>query len=164
VRPDRAVQEGEFLIAVDGREIRPPENPYRYLQVTRGQKVSITVGSKPASEGARRSTWSPSARSRRCATTVLADNIEAVRSASNGDLGYMHITAMSTDNIGQFDKFWRAFRYKKGIVIDVRGNGGRLDGVLHHRQARARDVAFTRCAASSRSGTPAPRPPGRSPC
>jgi tricorn protease len=36
----------------------------------------------------------------------------------------MHITAMSTDNIGQFDKFWRAFRYKKGLVVDVRGNGG----------------------------------------
>ncbi len=36
----------------------------------------------------------------------------------------MHITAMGTDNIGQFDKFWRAFRYKKGLIIDVRGNGG----------------------------------------
>jgi len=47
-----------------------------------------------------------------------------VLKASNGDLGYMHITAMGTDNIGQFDKFWRAFRDKKGLVIDVRGNGG----------------------------------------
>jgi len=125
VRPDRAVQEGEFLIAIDGREIRPPENPYRYLQVTRGQKVSITVSSKPASEGARTIDVEPvRSESSLRYNRWLADNIEAVRSASNGDLGYMHITAMSTDNIGQFDKFWRAFRYKKGIVIDVRGNGG----------------------------------------
>jgi len=36
----------------------------------------------------------------------------------------MHITAMSSANVAQFDKFWRAFRYKKGLIIDVRGNGG----------------------------------------
>ena len=36
----------------------------------------------------------------------------------------MHITAMSSNNTGQFDKYWRAFRDKKGLVIDVRGNGG----------------------------------------
>jgi tricorn protease len=36
----------------------------------------------------------------------------------------MHITAMGSDNTAQFDKFWRAFRYKKGLIIDVRGNGG----------------------------------------
>jgi len=36
----------------------------------------------------------------------------------------MHITAMGSGNTAQFDKFWRAFRYKKGLIIDVRGNGG----------------------------------------
>ncbi|MCX6551662.1 MAG: S41 family peptidase [Acidobacteria bacterium] len=36
----------------------------------------------------------------------------------------MHITAMSSNNTGQFDKYWRAFRDRKGIIIDVRGNGG----------------------------------------
>jgi tricorn protease len=47
-----------------------------------------------------------------------------VLKASNGDIGYMHITAMGSRNVAQFDKFWRAFRYKKGLIIDVRGNGG----------------------------------------
>jgi len=31
---------------------------------------------------------------------------------------------MSSNNTGQFDKYWRAFRSRKGLVIDVRGNGG----------------------------------------
>ena len=44
--------------------------------------------------------------------------------ASNGEVGYMHITAMGGGGVMEFDKFWRAFRYKKGLVIDVRGNGG----------------------------------------
>jgi tricorn protease len=50
--------------------------------------------------------------------------VEKVLAASGGEIGYMHITAMGTNNVAQFDKFWRAFRYKKGIIIDVRGNGG----------------------------------------
>jgi tricorn protease len=125
VRPDVDIKEGDLLMKIDGQEVKVSDNPYKHLQVTRGQKVTITIGSSPAgsstksfeiepirSEGALRyNRW-------------LADNIEKVLTASNGELGYMHIQAMSTDNIGQFDKFWRAFRYQKGIIIDVRGNGG----------------------------------------
>jgi tricorn protease len=54
----------------------------------------------------------------------VSDNIEKVLKASNGDVGYMHITAMGGGGVMEFDKFWRAFRYKKGILIDVRGNSG----------------------------------------
>jgi tricorn protease len=124
-RPDIDLEEGEFLIAIDGHEVRTTDNPYRYLQVTRGQKVKVTVNKTPTSTGARTYEVEPV----RTETTLrynrwLADNVEKVLKASNGELGYMHIQAMSTDNIGQFDKFWRAFRSKKGIIIDVRGNGG----------------------------------------
>ncbi len=36
----------------------------------------------------------------------------------------MHINAMGAGGIGEFDKYWRAFRSKDGIIIDVRRNGG----------------------------------------
>ena len=36
----------------------------------------------------------------------------------------MHINAMGSGGIGEFDKFWRAFRYKEGLMIDVRRNSG----------------------------------------
>jgi len=123
-RPDVEVREGDFLVAIDGRDLKG-ENPYRFLQVTRGQKVKVTVNGTPAAAGGRTYEIEPlrSENDLRY-NRWLADNIATVLKASNGDLGYMHITAMSTDNIGQFDKFWRAFRDKKGIVIDVRGNGG----------------------------------------
>ena len=57
--------------------------------------------------------------------------------ATGGRVGYMHINAMGSGGIGEFDKFWRAFRYKEGIIIDVRAQLRRLDGVFPHRQARA---------------------------
>jgi tricorn protease len=123
-RPDVDVKDGDFLIAIDGNDLKGA-NPYRFTQVTRGQKVKVTVNATPSAAGAktyevellrsesdlRYSRW-------------IADNIDTVLKVSNGDLGYMHITAMSSNNTGQFDKYWRAFRDKKGIVIDVRGNGG----------------------------------------
>jgi len=125
VRPDIDLKEGDYLIAINGKEIKYPENFYKYLQLTNGQKTSITVNSKPSSLDAKTYKVKPI----RSEYTLrynrwLADNINKVLTESNGQIGYMHITAMSSRNVAQFDKFWRAFRYKKGLIIDVRGNHG----------------------------------------
>jgi tricorn protease len=125
VRPDIDAREGDYLIAIDGKEVRTPASPYAFLQVIKGQKVSVTINDKPTATGARTYLVEPltneySQRYNRW----IADNIRKVTEASGGDLGYMHITAMGSNNTAQFDKYWRAFRYKKGLVVDVRGNGG----------------------------------------
>ncbi len=123
-RPDIDVQDGDYLVAIDGHDMKG-QNPYRHLQVTRGQRVRVTVSRTPTAAGARTYEVEPirSEGDLRYHRWV-AGNIAAVLTASRGDLGYAHITAMSTNNIGQFDKYWRAFRDKKGFIIDVRGNGG----------------------------------------
>ncbi|HEY3271777.1 MAG TPA: PDZ domain-containing protein, partial [Geothrix sp.] len=123
--PAPKVKEGEYLLAIDGKPLKAPEAIAARLQVSKGQKVMLTVNAKPTLEGARTVEVEPVPNERDLRyERWVADNIAAVDKASNGQLGYMHITAMGDQNIGQFDKYWRAFRYKKGIVIDVRGNGG----------------------------------------
>jgi tricorn protease len=124
-RPDIDVKEGYFLIAVNGEEVRPPQDYHRKLVVSSGQKVSVTVNSAPSREGAKTYDVAPvrydqSLRYFRW----LADNINYVSKTSGGKVGYMHINAMGSGGIGEFDKFWRAFRYKDGIIIDVRRNSG----------------------------------------
>ncbi|HPN36718.1 MAG TPA: S41 family peptidase [bacterium] len=125
VRPDFQVREGDYLIAINGREVRYPENPFKYLQVAGEEKVKLTVNSRPAATGAKTITVTPlrSEYQQRYFRWV-EDNLNKVLKMSNGEIGYMHITAMGVRNLGEFDKFWRAFRYKKGLIIDVRGNGG----------------------------------------
>ena len=59
VRADFTAREGDYLISIDGREIKVPENPYKYLQVTRGQKVKITINDRPGSDGARSTELEP---------------------------------------------------------------------------------------------------------
>jgi tricorn protease len=123
-RPDVDVKDGDYLIAVDGHDLKGG-TPFRFLQVTRGQKVMVTINSNPSATGAKTYEVEPlRSEADLRYNRWIADNIDAVQKASNGALGYMHITAMSSNNTGQFDKYWRAFRDRKGLVIDVRGNGG----------------------------------------
>ncbi len=124
-RPDINVKEGDYLIAINGHQIKAPEDYFKYLQVIEGEKVSVTVNDKPTEEGARTYEVLPIRNSPDLRYFKwLTHNINLVEKESHGELGYMHINAMGGANIGEFDKFWRAFRYKKGIIIDVRRNSG----------------------------------------
>ena len=124
-RPDVELKEGDYLIAINGTEIKVPDDYFKYLQVTSGQTVSVTVNSKPSKDGARTYEIKPIKNSSQLRYfRWLTDNINYTLKKSDGKLGYMHINAMGSGGIGEFDKFWRAFRYKEGIIIDVRRNSG----------------------------------------
>lgn len=125
VRPDIAVKEGDYLIAINGVEVHPPADYYKMMQVTPGQKVSITVSSKPSAVGARTFEIEPIGYDSQLRYfNWLAGNVEKVLKATDGKVGYMHINGMGAGGIAEFDKFWRAFRGKDGVIIDVRRNGG----------------------------------------
>ena len=124
-RPDVNVKKDDYLIAIDGNKITVPEDYNKYLQVTAGQKVRLTVNSAPSAAGARTYDIEPirNDQSLRYARW-LKNNIDNVLAKSGNRVGYMHINAMGDGGIGEFDKFWRAFRYKDGLIIDVRRNSG----------------------------------------
>jgi tricorn protease len=124
-RPDIKLEEGDYLIAIDGNEIKAPEDYNKFLQVIPGQKVSITVNDKPSSNDARTYSIEPIKNNNQLRYfRWLTDNIHKVLKATNGEVGYLHVNAMNDAGIGEFDKFWRAFRYKKGIILDMRRNSG----------------------------------------
>ncbi len=141
VRPDISVREGDYLIAINGAAIKPPEDYFRLLQILPGGKVKVTVssgspevtgpdkrshgGATPAAAGARTYEVEP-IRSDGGLRYFrwLTDNVNRVLKATDGRVGYMHINAMGSGGIGEFDKFWRAFRYKDGIILDLRRNSG----------------------------------------
>jgi tricorn protease len=125
VRPDMNIKEGYYLIAINGTEVKAGDDYFKLLQVTPGKKVKVTVNSQPTAAGAKTYEVEPI----RSDSSLryfrwLTDNIKKVDKATNGKVGYMHINAMGSGGIGEFDKFWRAFRYKDGIIIDVRRNSG----------------------------------------
>jgi len=55
----------------------------------------------------------------------VASRRELVKKYSNGQLGYIHIRGMNAPSFESFERELKASGYgKKGIVIDVRYNGG----------------------------------------
>jgi len=125
VRPDIPVKEGDFLLAIDGTPLKAGDDYFKLLQVTPGKKIKVTVNAKPALDGAKTYEIEPL----RGDNTLryfrwVQENIRTIEKATNGRVGYMHINAMNSAGIGEFDKYWRAFRYKDGIIIDMRRNSG----------------------------------------
>ena len=125
VRGDIAVKEGDYLLAINGVPVKSGDDYFKLLQVAQGQKVKVTVNSRPVPEGAKTYEVEPlrSDQPHRYFRWIQ-DNIRKIAQATNGRVGYMHITAMGAGGIGEFDKYWRAFRYKDGIILDLRRNSG----------------------------------------
>ena len=125
VRPDINVKEGDYLIAINGTEVHVSEDYNKLLQIIDSQKVTLTVNSKPFLQGSTVYEVTP-IRYNGILRYVrwLTNNLHKVLDATGGKVGYMHINAMGSGGIAEFDKFWRAFRYKDGVIIDVRRNSG----------------------------------------
>ncbi|MBK9963559.1 MAG: PD40 domain-containing protein [Holophagales bacterium] len=124
-RPDVNVKDGELLLAIDGTDLTAPDNPFRHLQVVKGQKVRLTVGPTADGRGSRVVEVEPLRSEYELRyDRWIAKNVAYVQNASGGKMGYVHLTAMGAENIAQFDRYYRAFHDRKGLVVDVRGNGG----------------------------------------
>ena len=124
-RPDVAVKEGDFLLAINGAPLKVGDDYFKLLQTTAGKKIKVTVNARPTAEGAKTFEVEPvRSDSQMRYFRWIQDNIRAIEKATDGRVGYMHITAMGGGGIGEFDKYWRAFRYKDGVILDLRRNSG----------------------------------------
>ena len=125
VRPDIAVKEGDYLLAINGTPLKAGDDYFKLLQTTAGQKIKVTANARPMMEGAKTYEVEPVRSDGQLRYfRWIEKNIRKIDQATNGRVGYMHITAMGPGGIGEFDKYWRAFRYKDGIILDLRRNSG----------------------------------------
>ena len=58
-QPGVDVKVGEYLLAVNGREVRPPEEVYSFFESTAGKQVKIKVGPNPDGKDSREVTVLP---------------------------------------------------------------------------------------------------------
>ncbi len=86
------VKEGDYLISIDGHEIKTTDNPYEFLENTIGKQVEIVVNSTPEKDFARTSTIKPI----KSELDLLYYNWVLERRAmvdklSGGKIGYIHV-------------------------------------------------------------------------
>jgi len=119
------VKQGEYLLAINGEELRGDDNPYRLLRHKAGAAVELRVGATPDPKAARTVKVRPiTSESELRYLDFVLRNRERVEKLSGGRLAYIHIPDMGEDGIREFIKWYYGQIRKDGLIIDDRNNGG----------------------------------------
>ncbi|MGF1510048.1 MAG: S41 family peptidase [Myxococcota bacterium] len=116
---------GDFVMAVNGQPLGPDDNIYAHLRRPSSHPLELVLNDKPRMTGARTVVIRPRASER---SLVYHEWVSArrtiVEQQTNGEVGYLHIPNMGAEGLREFAKWYYPQLRKRGLVIDVRGNGG----------------------------------------
>ena len=125
--PGVNVKTGEYLIAVNGREVTAADNVYSFFQNTAGKQIVIKVSANADGKDAREVTVVPIGSENGLRNLAwIEDNRRTVDKLSGGKLGYIYIPNTSNAGYSSFNRYFFAQTNKQGAVIDERFNGGGL--------------------------------------
>jgi tricorn protease len=136
--PGIDAREGDFLLAVNGRDLKAPTNPYSLFVNTLDGTVTLTVARDAAGKGKHDITVKPVAEELNLRQKAWIDhNREVVDKESGGKVGYVYLADMSGEGMKQFvQQFYPQIR-KQGLIVDVRYNGGGfVDQIMLERLRR----------------------------
>ena len=136
--PGVNVHAGDYLLAVNGRELRVPQNPYDVLENTSGQDITLTVSSQPGEQRARDILVRPVASEFGLRELDwIESNRRKVDQMSGGSIGYVYLPDMSAAGLNAFVKQFFPQIRKEGMIVDVRYNGGGfVDQLIFERLRR----------------------------
>lgn len=123
--PTIKIKVGDYLLAIDGHPVKAEENYLKYLVDKAGKEVTITVNDKPDFKTAKTYRIKTLKSDRRLRYHEwVENNYRKVKEATGGRVGYIHLIDMNERGIQQFEQGFRAERFREGLIIDVRENGG----------------------------------------
>lgn len=123
--PGIEIKEGDFLLSVNGKELKTPVNPYQLFEQTSGQQITIKVNSTTSLEDAKEITVEPISSDRQLRSIDWVEsNRRKVDELSGGKLAYVYIPNTGDGGFTSFNRYYFAQQDKKGVVLDERNNGG----------------------------------------
>jgi len=125
-QPGVNVAAGEYLLAVNGRNVTAPQdNVYRLFEATSGKSVLLRVGPNADGTGSREVTVVPVDDETSLRTLAwVEDNRRKVDAMSGGRLAYVHLPDTATGGFTFFNRYYFAQVDRDGAVIDERFNRG----------------------------------------
>jgi tricorn protease len=123
--PGVDVRAGEYLLSIDGKDIRPPAELFSFFENTAGKIVAITVGPNPDGNGSRTVQVVPveneyALRNR----DWVEGNLKKVEQATGGRVAYVYVPNTSTQGFIYFKRYFYPQADKDAIIVDERFNGG----------------------------------------
>jgi len=126
--PGIDVKEGDYLLAVNDKDITADREIFSYFQDLAGKQVKLLINNNPSKTGAREITVKPTANEMRIRYQYWVErNRQIVEKESKGLIGYIHFPDTYENSAIEFPKYYYSQTQKKGIIIDGRFNGGGLD-------------------------------------
>ena len=124
-QPGVNVNEGDYLLAVNGRELRAKDNIYAFFEETAGKQVMIRVSSNADGKDARNVTVVPVANEGGLRNLAwIEGNRRKVGELSGGKLAYVYLPNTGAGGYTNFNRYYFAQIDKEGAVVDERFNGG----------------------------------------
>jgi len=123
--PGVNVKAGEYLLAVGGKDVKPPANLYGFFENTSGKLIEITVGPNADGKGSRTVSVVPveselALRNR----DWVEGNLRKVDAATGGRVAYVYVPNTSTAGYAYFKRYFYPQAYKDAVILDERFNGG----------------------------------------
>ncbi len=126
-QPGVNVKAGEYLLAVNGVEVRAPENVYSFFEGLANKRVVLKVGADANGVGARELTVIPvSDESGLRNLAWIEENRRKVDQLSGGKAAYVYMPDTSMGGLTSFNRYFYAQIGKQAAIIDERFNGGGL--------------------------------------
>jgi tricorn protease len=124
-RPGVSVAAGEFLLAVNGQDLRGDDDVHRLFQGTAGKQTVITVGPRADGTGSRQVTVvpEPSEAALRL-RTWMEDNRRRVDEMSGGRVAYVYVPDTFAGGFANFNRYFFSQVGKDAVVVDERFNHG----------------------------------------
>ncbi len=123
--PGIEVNEGDYLIAVNGRQLTADQNLYSFFENTAGKLVELTVSASASGSAPRKVQVVPvgsenSLRNR----DWIESNIRKVSDATDGRVGYVYVPNTATAGHEYFKRYFFPQADKEALIVDERFNGG----------------------------------------
>jgi tricorn protease len=127
-QPGVNVSAGEYLLAVDGRELYGTDNIYSFFQNLAGKQTVLKIGPNPNDTGSRLVTVVPAPTEHALRNLAwIAGNQRRVDKLSGGKLAYVYLPDTAFGGFTNFNRYFFSQVNKEGAVLDERFNhGGQL--------------------------------------
>jgi tricorn protease len=137
------VETGDYLLAVNGRDVTAGASVYSYFIDLANKPVEITVNAKPTMQGARTMTVKPVGNEYSLRYTDWVEgNKRFIEKASGGEIGYIHLPDTYTGSTAVFPRYFYSQTTKKGIIVDGRFNAGGLDPDIFLQRLAKRPLLY----------------------
>lgn len=124
-QPGVNVVAGEYLLAVNGREVRGSDSIYSFFEEMAGKQVVLKVGPNPDGTGAREVTVVPVEDEIGLRNLAwIEGNRRKVDEMTGGRVAYVYLPDTYSGGYTNFNRYYFAQVGKEAAIIDERFNGG----------------------------------------